>query len=228
MKNPFSELLKSEWAIYIVSLVVVIVSNLFGKHIDYMNMISTVLGVTSLIFIAKGNVWGQIISLPFVTMYAIISFMERYYGEVIICLTLSIPLAVVSIVTWVKNPYRKGENVVKVALISLKEKVFLFFLDVVIVIVFYFILQALGTNNLIVSTISVGTSFCASYLMIRRNSFYAIAYTLNDVVLIVLWVMASIVDPINIPMVACFSMFLFNDLYGFIRWRKREKEQGIR
>ena len=91
---------------------------------------------------------------------------------------------------------------------------------------FYFLLKALQTPNLAVSTISIATSFAASYLMLRRISYYAIAYALNDVVLIVLWMIASVNNLANLTMVACFLMFLLNDLYAFIRWKIREKEQA--
>ena len=61
----------------------------------------------------------------------------------------------------------------------------------------------------------------------------AIAYTLmvrvqaNDIVLIILWVLASVEDIVYFPMVICFLMFLINDIYGFISWKAREKKQGF-
>ena len=91
--------------------------------------------------------------------------------------------------------------------------------------VFYFILKALGNANLLFSTISVTTSFLASYMTFMRSPYYAIGYSANDIVLIILWIMASIENISYLPMIACFVMFLANDLYGFINWRKMEKRQ---
>ena len=91
--------------------------------------------------------------------------------------------------------------------------------------IFFFILQALGTPNLAVSTISIATSFLASYLMLFRNSYYALAYAANDIVLIVLWILASLTQISYVPMVICFSIFLLNDIYGFFSWKLREKRQ---
>jgi nicotinamide riboside transporter PnuC len=90
---------------------------------------------------------------------------------------------------------------------------------------FYHILGALGTANVMVSTISVSTSFFASMLLIFRNPMYALAYALNDIVLITLWIMAAFEDPSSAPMIACFVMFFVNDMYGFIQWSKRQKRQ---
>ena len=42
------------------------------------------------------------------------------------------------------------------------------------------------------------------------------------VVLIVLWIMASMENSAYIPVAVNFAIFLLNDLYGFISWKKRE------
>lgn len=228
LKCPFGLLNKRDWAFYILSLVIVICSNFFTKEIDYFKMASTIIGATALIFIAKGNVWGQILSVAFCIMYAYTSYLFRYYGEMITYLIMSLPIAVLSIFTWLKNPYQKGQSVVKIHILSRKEICLMFMLAALVSFAFYFILDALDTPNLIVSTISITTSFVAAYLLMRRNSYYALAYALNDLVLITLWVLASIEDISYLTVVACFFMFLINDAYGFISWKIREREQGLK
>lgn len=86
-------------------------------------------------------------------------------------------------------------------------------------------MQACNTANIIPSTISVTTSFIAVYLTFRRSALYALGYAANDIVLIVLWVMAAIEDKSYISVVICFAMFLLNDLYGFVNWKKMERTQ---
>lgn len=227
MKNPFYSLNRKDWAIYLISLLIVLICNIVG-HINLLNLILTGVGVTALIFTAKGNVWGQVCSAIFCIIYSIQSYFEHYYGEIIISLVMTLPLAVFSIYTWLKNPFKKGEDVVKIRILSLKEKVLLLFLATAVSTVFYFILKALGTESLLVSTISVFTSFIASYLLLRRNSFYAVAYMFNDVVLITLWTIATLKQISNLSILACFLTFFFNDLYAFIKWRIREREQGLK
>jgi len=72
----------------------------------------------------------------------------------------------------------------------------------------------------------VDTSFLAVYLTFRRNPFFALAYAANDVILIVLWTLASQHDPTYISVTVCFISFLVNDLYGFWAWRKMERKQN--
>lgn len=227
MKNPFRELNKLEWIIYISSLIVVTISNFISGQVDFINFTGTIIGVTALIFIAKGNVFGQVLSVFFGVLYSIAAIRYRYYSEIITYLGMTAPLAIISIITWLKNPYKKGENVVKIRLLTIKEGVFLFVLTALVTVVFYFVLKHLKTPNLLVGTVSIATSFMASYLMVRRISYYAIAFMCNDVVLIVLWILASVDDLTYLSMVACFTAFLVNDLYAFTCWKLREKKQGL-
>jgi nicotinamide riboside transporter PnuC len=99
-------------------------------------------------------------------------------------------------------------------------------LAVAVTTVFYFILGALGTARLLFSTLSVTTSFIAAWLTMLRSPLYAVGYAANDLVLIVLWVIAAVKDPSSLPMVACFLAFFLNDSYGFINWRRMERRQA--
>lgn len=212
-----------EWCLYLTSVLAIIICFFAFESKDYMNLIGSVIGVTALIFISKGNVAGQIISVIFSVIYGIISYLYRYYGETITYCFMTLPIAIITIINWIKNPYRKNE--VKINNINKKEWVLLSFLTILVTVVFYFILKAFNTENLIVSTFSISTSFAAVYLSSRRSKYYAIAYGLNDIVLILLWILASINDISYILMVVCFAAFLANDIYAFINWNKMQKHQ---
>lgn len=228
MKNPFKDFKIQEWVIYISSLIVVLFSNFATGKVDFINLLGTIVGVTSLIFIAKGNVIGQMLSVLFGILYSITAIKYRYYSEIITYLGMTGPLAVISIIIWLKNPFKKGESVVKIRLLTLKEGLFLMALTIIVTTIFYFVLKCLNTPNLFVGTVSIATSFVASYLMVRRISYYAVAFMCNDIVLIVLWILASIENLTYLSMIACFLAFLVNDLYAFTRWKIREKKQGLR
>lgn len=214
-----------EVALWMGSVVAVILSFALSPERDILTLIASILGATSLIFVAKGNVIGQFLGVAFAVFYGIISFYFRYYGEMITYLCMTAPISVASIVTWLKNSAKGRAAEVKVNAIRWKECVFLGFLSVAVTVAFYFILQAFGTQNLLFSTISVLTSFVACYLAMRRSRFYAVAYAANDVVLIVLWVLATIETLSYLPMIVCFGIFLLNDVYGFLHWTFMERRQ---
>lgn len=119
--------------------------------------------------------------MAFAVFYGIISFRSRYYGEMITYLGMSAPIAVASVVTWLRHSC-KGKDV-KVNSLSPREYLGLFGAGLIVSFVFFFILRAFHTSRLIVSTVSVLTSFLASYLTMRRSAYYAVAYAANDVVL---------------------------------------------
>ncbi len=141
-------------------------------------------------------------------------------------LGMSAPIALWALVSWLKNPYNGQKNKVKINSISIKEWIIFLLFSLLITIIFYFILKYLNTPNLIFSTLSVFTSFTAAYLTARRSKYYALCYSGNDIVLIILWVKASFSDIKYLSMVICFIVFLINDSYGFINWCKMNKNQN--
>lgn len=224
----FKTLTKFEKGLWITSLFVTLLSYALSYFLSgsgsLLNLVASLIGVTALIFVAKGHVLGQILTVVFSVFYGIISVIFTYYGEMITYLFMTTPMAVAAAIQWMKNPYKDTQEV-KVHVVTKKQLTFLWLSAAVVTIAFYIILKALGTANLFFSTISITTSFIASYLTFLRSPYYAIGYSSNDVVLIVLWILASIENISYLPMVACFIMFLFNDLYGFYNWRKMQQRQ---
>lgn len=215
-----------EWALWLSSLLFIIISFLAFGGDGYLTLVASLVGATSLIYCAKGNPIGQVLMIIFGALYGIISYSFAYFGEMITYLGMTVPMAIVALVTWLKNPYKNNKSEVTVNKISKQEIVFMLCLSVLVTIIFYFILKALGTANLLPSTVSVTTSFIAAYLTFRRSPYFAFVYALNDVVLIVLWVLASIRDMSYVSTVVCFIIFLLNDLYGFISWKRMQKRQS--
>ena len=223
-RNPFRGLTRFEQALWLTSLVVVGASFVAAGQLDPLTVAASLVGVTALILIARGDVWGQILVAAFGIMYAIISIRYHYYGEAITYLGMSVPITVATVVAWLRHPH-DGTHEVKVHQLSAPQRALIAPATLVVTIGSYFVLAALGTANLWVSTVSIATSFAASYLLLFRSPYYALAYAVNDVVLIVLWVLASIEDPAYLPMVACFTMFLANDAYGFYNWFRMKERQ---
>ena len=226
MKNTFKYFSRGELILWLSSVALIIISFLIFDREGYLSVIASLVGVTSLIFIAKGNPIGQVLIIIFAILYGIISCSYAYYGEMATYLFMSAPMACMSLVSWIRNPYEKGRSEVKVNRVKPKELLFIIPLALTVTVIFYFVLKYFGTANLIPSTFSVLTSFVAVYLTFRRSPYYALAYTANDVVLIILWTMAALNDSSYISVVACFVAFLANDVHGFISWQRMQKRQG--
>ena len=224
MKNYFS---KSEIILWSSSVLLIVCSFCLFDRENYLSLSASLIGITSLIFNAKGNPIGQFLMVLFSLLYGIISYSFDYYGEMITYLGMTMPMAIFALISWLKNPYKNNKAEVKVNTISKKEMLFMGICTVVITVLFYFILDYYKTANIIPSTLSVTTSFIAVYLTFRRSPLFALAYASNDIILIILWIMASLYDIRYISVVVCFVAFLVNDIYGFISWQKmkiRQKE----
>ena len=140
-------------------------------------------------------------------------------------LGMTAPIALFSMITWLKNPYEGNKSEVEVKHLKLKDIIPMIILTVIVTFVFYFILDYFNTANLIPSTFSVTTSFLAIYLTTKRSPFYAVAYAANNLVLIVLWSIAAKTNITYVSVIVCFAVFLLNDIYGFINWQKMHKRQ---
>ena len=220
--NYFSLTEKLLWSFSVLAIIVSFL--LFDKE-NYLTLIASIIGVTSLIFCAKGNPFGQILMVIFAIIYSVISYSFQYFGEMVTYLGMTLPMAIFSLIVWLKNPFKENHSEVSVNRITLRETIFMIILNSFVTFVFYYVLDYFNTTNLIPSTISVATSFFAAYLTFRRNPYFALAYATNDIVLIVLWVLASLKEVSYISVVICFVVFLINDLYAFISWIKMQKRQ---
>lgn len=202
------------------SVLVIMVSFLLFDRENFLTLIASIVGVTSLIFAAKGNPVAQGLMIVFSLLYGYISYTFAYYGEMATYLGMTGPMAVFSLISWLRNPFEGRRSEVRVNQISGGEWIFMVILSAAVTGVFFFILRYFGTANLLPSTLSVTTSFIAVYLTFRRSPYFALAYAANDAVLILLWSLASLKDSSYISVLMCFTAFLVNDLYGFISWRK--------
>ena len=110
--------------------------------------------------------------------------------------------------------------------ISKKEHVYMWIGTIIFTVLFYYILNYFNTANIIPSTLSVTTSFVAVYLTFRRSPYFALAYAANDIVLIILWILASMYDIRYISVIVCFAAFLANDIYRFMSWQKMKIRQS--
>ena len=226
LKEKIGYFSTSEITLWCSSVVLIVLAFCVFDRENYLTLIASLVGVTSLIFNAKGNPFGQFLMVIFSLLYGIISFTFAYYGEMITYLGMTMPMAIFALISWLRNPYNGNKAEVKVNTIRKTETVLMWGTTAVITVLFYFILAHFNTANIVLSTISVTTSFLAVYLTFRRSPYFALAYAANDIVLIVLWVLASLCDIRYISVVVCFVAFFANDIYGYLSWQKMKKRQA--
>ena len=226
MKRILNYFSAVELCLWGASVLAISISFFCFEQTGYLSLIGSLIGVSSLILCAKGNPLGMALSVVFSVIYSIISFSFAYYGEMITYVCMTMPMAVFALISWLRNPYNGNKAEVKVNSLRPIEYGFLGILTLAVTVAFYFILDYFHTANILPGTLSVATSFIAVYLTFRRSPYFALAYAANDIVLIILWILASATDIHYISVPGCFAAFLFNDVYGFVSWQKMKKRQA--
>ena len=124
LNKLFNYFTKKEIALWCASVIFIVLSfGIFDRE-NYLTLTASLIGVTSLIFNAKGNPFGQFLMIIFSLLYGIISFTFAYYGKMITYLGMTMPMAVFALVAWLKNPYNGNKSEVKVNSISKKNRIY--------------------------------------------------------------------------------------------------------
>ncbi len=136
--SSFKSLNKFETRLYLTSLFVVILSFFASGGQGVLSMIASCIGVTALIFIAKGNVPWQILTVVFSLFYGIISVSFKYWGEMITYAGMTAPMAVIAVISRIKNPYEKNKSRVKVHTLTRDEILIMLIFTAIVTTAFYF------------------------------------------------------------------------------------------
>ena len=192
---------------------------------DLLTTACSIIGINTALLLAKGKNLGQLMGILITLLYSILSFKNKYYGEVLIYVFLMLPMFVVGTFSWIKHQNKKT-NSVEINNIKAKEWIIVSIIFIGVFIGIYYVLKAFNTNELIVSTASVLASLFAVYLQVRRSKYSFSFYIVNDIILFILWGTPVFKGNYTLIPMLLNPVFLFiNDLYGFYYWRKTEKIQ---
>lgn len=222
VKKIFGKWNIAESIFYVFGLALIITMSIVFKA-SWISAIAGIFGLSCVLFAAKGKVICVFLTWGMIVFYSLLSYQNKYYGEVFINLCLMFPMTVIQLVAWIKNLGK--DHVVKVNTITKKEVLIVGLVACVAFVTFYFILRALNTSQLIISTISIVTSVLATYFQSRRSKYGFLAFLFNDVVLCVLWLFATLDDTKNVAMLTAVALYVVSDIYGFISWGVLQKRQ---
>ena len=224
MMKLFKDWTDFEKVLLFGSIIIVSLVGIFFKS-DLLTTSCSIVGIITALLLAKGKNLGQVFGLLITILYSIVSFKNKYYGEVLIYALLMLPMYVIGIITWI-NHKNKKTNSVEINSIKKKEWIIVSFVFALVFVGIYYLLKVFNTNELIVSTISVLASLFAVYLQIRRSKYSFSFYIVNDIILMFLWGIPVVRGSfILFPMLLNPTINLINDTYGFYNWKKTEKIQ---
>lgn len=97
---------KGEKILWLLSVVGIVTAFFIFDRENYITLTASLIGVTSLIFNAKGNPIGQFLMIVFSMLYGFISYTFSYFGEMATYLGMTAPMALVAFISWLQNPYK--------------------------------------------------------------------------------------------------------------------------
>ena len=121
MKKIWNYFTTFEKILWITSVSLITLFFVIFKNTEYLYLFASILGATSLLFLAKASPIGQVLVIIFSTIYGYISLKYQYYGEVITYCFMTLPIAVVSTISWFKNPYSDESLEVKIDELNKRE-----------------------------------------------------------------------------------------------------------
>ena len=188
----------------------------------------TLLYFWTALLLAKGKWVCYVIGIVSTFFYAYVSYQNGYYGEIMISMFLTLPLTIVGLLDWIRHQDKTKTVVVKN--ISKRELLIVLGSQIILGWGYYYLLKMFGTQNLVVSTLSIVASLVATYLTARRSEHGFVGFIINDVILIMLWGMPVISgDFALIPVVLCPVLLLVNDIYGVYNWKRiKGRQKGIK
>ena len=67
-----------EKGLWLVSVIAILASSLVFRSGNWLTLAASLIGATFLILNAKGNVWGQVLTVVFSLLYGVISYSTAY------------------------------------------------------------------------------------------------------------------------------------------------------
>lgn len=178
-----------------------------------LELVAAVCGICSVVLAAKGKRSGFVFGFVNVAVYALISYTNQYYGEVMLNGGLYIPSNVVGFLAWSRHEDRRRRGEVESR--SLGAPALAAALAVLAAATFAYqvLLQQLGGSLAFLDGFTTVASIAATVLMVARYAEQWALWIAVDVVTVVLWVVAG--DPV---MTVMWAAYLVNAVYGYALW----------
>lgn len=193
----------------------------------FLILCNVVLSVISNFLVAKGLFVGNVFGIINGAVYCTIAYFNHFYGEIVSMLIITIPSYCLSLYTWGKTK-KKGSQVLSVNKgIGKLEWILAILFSCALAVGIYFLLQAFGTANLIVSTISTTINMFAGYLIIRRSEINFLVFVFCNIINIVLWLSSVSQNNLsNLPIICVYFLFVFINSFGFYNWIRLKNKQN--
>lgn len=179
---------------------------------------AAVCGIFCVVLCAAGKksqyYWGFVN----IAAYIVVSWISRYYGEVMLNGLYFLPTQFVGLYYWRKH-YNDSRDVVYCKKMKPLTAVILVVLSTLTIWLYQMVLFALGGRATWLDSASTTFSLIANMLMVLRYREQWVLWIVVDAVTVVMWVIAG-----DLIMTTMWAVYLLNACYGLLLWTKMNKE----
>ena len=176
--------------------------------------------------IARGKIYGLIISIISASLYVVVSFFAKVYGEVIINLLLYIPLDALAIINFKRNINKETEKI-EVNKLNLKKwGIVILSTTTITLLVFAILFFIPGQAFPLLNALSISLFLMGIFVRNFRYMEFWYFDLLGNIATITLWILVSSTTPntlFGLPSAISSIAVLLNNIYGIYYWQKLYK-----
>lgn len=179
-----------------------------------------------MVFAAKGKIATYYVGIIQAGTYAWIAYSEyALYGEAMLNAFFYFPMQFIGIYVWMRHAKNKTEAVngedVYAKRLNKKQWLILIPITLVAIVAYAFALSSINAAAPRIDSAAVVLSIVAQILMLTRYAEQWLLWIAVNVLSISLWVVTLIASGGNDwTLVAMWTAFLVNSVYGYFNWRK--------
>ncbi len=179
-------------------------------------------GVLCVVLTGKGKSSAFIFGLVQVVLYAIVSYEQKFYGEVMLNVFYYVPMSLIGFLLWQKNIDKATSEVIKKRL-PIKHTAFVFLLTLIGIVAYGFFLKSLEGGQPFVDSASTVVAIVAQYLSVKRYMEQWFMWIAVNVLNISMWGVNFFTTGESISVLLMWSIFLINAIIMMIKWNKEAK-----
>ena len=214
---------KSELVWLLASITMILTSSLYDKT-SILELFTGLVGVIYVIMIAKGYNSSNLVGIGYVSIYGIVAWQAKFYGDMLMNIVL-IPLYIIAFIQWKKHT---KDGVIEARSLTAMQTCEVGLAVLIAMILFNIVLVAMGGNYTWADSANSILTVTALILTIGRYSQQWICWLTNNIISTAMWVLAiynGIIDAsISIAMLKI--IILANSIWGLVHWLNMSKKKG--
>ena len=190
-----------------------------------MGVICSLTGIWCVVLVAKGRISNYWVGIVNVILYAIISYGQKYYGEVMLNAIYFLPMQFIGAYIWIKNKKPNTKDSIIIKKLSNKYRIVWSIVSIVGVVGYGAFLKSLGGQMPYIDAMSTVVSIIAMLLMAYRFLEQWVLWVIVDVVTVIMWLVVLAKGGTDISILLMWIAYLINAVYGLYNWNKMYKLQ---